>query len=93
MLLKRLAAVLAEAGDGQARFQRITALIATSMNTDMGAIQPRRAGRGRAGPGLPALARRSGPAICANEGEGPPSPARHSVGHMPPSRLTAVPVM
>ena len=45
VLLKRLAAVMAEAGDGQARLDRITTLIATSMNTEVCSIYLRRGER------------------------------------------------
>ncbi|MEM6744017.1 MAG: phosphoenolpyruvate--protein phosphotransferase [Pseudomonadota bacterium] len=45
VLLKRLAAVMAEAGDGQARLDRIVTLIATSMNTEVCSIYLRRGER------------------------------------------------
>ena len=45
LLLKRLAGVMAEAGDGQQRLDRIVTLIATSMNTEVCSIYLRRGER------------------------------------------------
>ncbi|MEO0591356.1 MAG: phosphoenolpyruvate--protein phosphotransferase [Pseudomonadota bacterium] len=45
VLLKRLAAVMAEGGDGQQRLDRIVTLIATSMNTEVCSIYLRRGER------------------------------------------------